>query len=78
MSEKPENKELEAIRLANKYGRSLSPKQLQEELGISSDTYFRRLKQVEGIPHYKEFGGKKVFPISAVADFLTTGLVKTY
>ena len=79
MYEEPKNLlELEVDRLEKKYRGALSKKHMVQELHISMPTLDRYLKDAENIPCYKKLKtGKIVFPISAVAHFLTSGLVQT-
>lgn len=71
--------ELELQRLENKYTRALTKKEVAHELGgISLKTLDRRIAQAIDIPQYKELRtGRVLFPISAVATYLSQGLVRT-
>ena len=68
----------EVLRLEAKYGRALSKKETAIELHISDKVLAERIIQGRDIPDYRESAsGRHVFPISAVAAYLTQGLVKT-
>lgn len=68
----------EMLRLEAKYHRALSKKEVAHELGISMNTLNRRLENCEDLPEYKELRtGRLIFPISAVATYLSQDLIKT-
>jgi len=68
----------EVVRLEAKYGRVLSKKEMASELGISLKNLTQRIHAGVDIPEYKELvSGRHIFPISAVATYLSKGLVKT-
>ena len=68
----------EVVRLEAKYGRVLSKKEMAHELGISIKTLTERMHKGVDIPEYKETAlGRHIFPISAVAAYLSKGLIKT-
>lgn len=50
------------------------------ELRISRKTLDRRLKMGEDLPRYKESNvtGKIIFPISAIAEYYATDIVRTH
>lgn len=69
---------LEMERLEAKYHRALDKKETAHEIGISLSTLDRRLEKAEDIPQYKKTKtGMILFPLSAVALFLTEDLVRT-
>lgn len=68
----------EVVRLEAKYGRVLHKKDMATELGISVKVLTERIISGRDIPEYVETAsGRHIFPISAVATYLTQGLVKT-
>lgn len=69
----------EVARLEAKYHRALSKKEVCHELGnISLKTLERRMEKAVDLPEYKELRtGRIIFPISAVATYLSQGLVRT-
>ena len=67
---------LEMNRLDEKYHRAMTKKEVAAELGISLSTMDRRIASATDMPSYKETRtGTLLFPLSAVAEFLTSGLV---
>lgn len=70
--------ELEMKRLESKYNKALNITQCASELNISKRTLQRRIESNIDLPMYKEqTGGGVLFPLSAVAQYLTSGLVQT-
>ena len=68
----------ELTRLEAKYGKALSKKEMAHELDIGLKTLERRIISCEDIPEYKELRTKRViFPLTAVATYLSMGLIKT-
>lgn len=68
----------EVVRLEAKYSRVLSMDEMSHELGITSKTLKRRILKGKELPEYREdTSGRHKFPISAVATYLTQGLIKT-
>lgn len=68
----------EVVRLEAKYGRVLSKKEMAHELGISLKVLTQRIHVGKGIPEYIEnAAGRHIFPVSAVATYLSKGLIKT-
>ena len=73
-----ETVQLEMNRLENKYHRAMTKREVAEELGISISTMDRRIKQAIDIPRYKETRtGTYLFPLSEVALFLSSDLVRS-
>ena len=70
--------QLEMQRLESKYHRALTKKEVAAELGISLSTINRRIESAIDIPGYKETRtGTLLFPLSSVAVFLSSGLVRS-
>ena len=70
--------QLEMSRLEGKYHRALVKKEVAREIGISLSTLDRRLEKAQDVPQYKKTKtGTLLFPLSAVALFLTDGLVRS-
>ena len=66
------------LRLEAKYGRALSRKEMAHELKISPKTLDRRIANCEDLPEYKELKtGAVIFPLIAIATYLSQGLVRT-
>jgi len=73
-----ETLELEMNRLENKYHRAMTKKEVANELCISLSTMDRRIASATDIPSYKETRtGTLLFPLSEVALFLSSGLVRS-
>ncbi|KAB7889582.1 hypothetical protein [Poseidonibacter ostreae] len=65
------NKDLMFNALYNKYNKLvLTRKELCDEMSISIATLNRRIKAQEALPKYFLDGGKYLFLISALCDFL--------
>jgi len=65
------NKDLMFNALYNKYSKLvLTRKELCQEMSISIATLNRRIKNHEALPKFYVDGGKYLFTISAVCDFL--------
>ena len=78
MSAIPTLVELEVNRLEDKYHRALVKKEVAHEMGISLSTLDRRMEKAEDIPQYKVTKtGTFLFPLSAVALYLTEDLVRS-
>jgi len=70
--------ELEMNRLESKYKKALNITQCASELNISKRTLQRRIESNIDLPMYKEQTvGGVLFPLSSVAQYLTSGLVQT-
>ncbi len=70
--------QLEINRLETKYHRALLKKEVAHEMGISLSTLDRRLENAEDLPQYKVTKtGTYLFPLSAVALYLTEDLVRS-
>ncbi len=70
--------QLEINRLETKYHRALLKKEVAHEMGISLSTLDRRLEKAEDLPQYKVTKtGTYLFPLSAVALYLTEDLVRS-
>jgi len=66
------------LRLEAKYGRAITRKEMAHELKISPKTLDRRIAACEDLPEYKELKtGAVIFPLVAVATYLSQGLVRT-
>lgn len=70
---------LEMDRLDEKYHRALTKKEVAHELGgISIKTLDKRIEKSEDIPRYKQLRtGRLMFPLAAVAEYLTGDLIQT-
>ena len=74
----PDLTQLEIQRLEGKYHRALVKKEVAHEMGISVSTLDRRLGKAEDLPLYKVTKtGMLLFPLSAVALYLTEDLVRS-
>ena len=70
--------QLEIDRLESKYHRALVKTEVSHEMVISLATLDRRLEKAEDIPQYKKTKtGMMLFPLSAVALYLTEDLVRS-
>lgn len=70
--------QLEIDRLESKYHRALCKTEVAHEMGISLSTLDRRIKKAEDLPLYKVTKmGTILFPLSAVALYLTEDLVRS-
>ena len=77
MCQSPTKLTQETQRLEAKYSRALSMDEMAFELHISRRTLYRRMDE-SNVPEYLENAtGKFIFPISSVAEYLTSNLIKT-